>query len=86
MVWTQALLRRAHAYESLDKLRFALDDYTQLAKLEPRNQKVTSAVRRLDPIVEQRREQEKAEMLDKLKGMGNMLLGKFGKGFFFVFF
>jgi len=76
--YVKALLRRAHAYESLDKLRFALDDYTQLAKLEPRNQKVTSAVRRLDPIVEQRREQEKAEMLDKLKGMGNMLLGKFG--------
>jgi ferritin-like metal-binding protein YciE len=64
--------------EAQDKLRDALEDYQQLSGLEPHNQKVRAAVARLEPLVEQRREAEKAEMLDKLKGMGNMLLGKFG--------
>lgn len=38
----------------------------------------TDAVARLQPVVAQKQEKLKEEMLGKLKDLGNMVLGKFG--------
>lgn len=74
----QALLRRAEAYEKIDKLEEALADYDAVLKHDENVKTAKAGHARLAPIVEERREKMKAEMLDKLKGFGNTLLGKFG--------
>lgn len=76
--YVKAILRRAEAFEKMDKLEEALADYDAVLKIDPM---VPSAVQnhgRLKKIVHERQEKMKAEMLDKLKGFGNTILGKFG--------
>lgn len=74
----QALLRRAEAYEKADKLEEALADLDAVLKVDPSVRPAIKSRARIAPVVEERREKMKAEMLDKLKGFGNTILGKFG--------
>lgn len=39
---------------------------------------ISNAIKRLPPKIKELEEKEKAEMIDKLKGFGNTILGKFG--------
>ncbi|KAK2079718.1 hypothetical protein QBZ16_002113 [Prototheca wickerhamii] len=47
-------------------------------KLEPESKAISAGISRLEPLVEQRREKLKDEMLGKLKELGNTVLNKFG--------
>eukprot|EP00455_Lapot_gusevi_P023103 TRINITY_DN2401_c0_g4_i2.p1 TRINITY_DN2401_c0_g4~~TRINITY_DN2401_c0_g4_i2.p1 ORF type:complete len:201 (-),score=28.68 TRINITY_DN2401_c0_g4_i2:83-685(-) len=74
----RALERRARAYEEVDKLSESLEDWAAVLKTNPAHANALKAVRRLEPIVKERQERQKEEMLGKLKDLGNTLLGKFG--------
>ncbi|EFN52759.1 hypothetical protein CHLNCDRAFT_26451, partial [Chlorella variabilis] len=76
--YTKVLLRRSTAYESLDDLERALADAEKVLELEPANSVAGKVVKRLTPVVMERREKLKDEMMGKLKELGNMVLGKFG--------
>lgn len=74
----KTLNRRAKSFEELDKLYEALEDYKAILALEPNNVQVRKTCARLEPIVKARTEQQKEEVMGKLKELGNGLLGKFG--------
>ncbi|MCO5589444.1 hypothetical protein L7F22_043411 [Adiantum nelumboides] len=76
--YVKALVRRAQSHEKLDNLDEALADYNKVLELDPRNQQARANARRLEPIVAERREKLKEEMIGKLKDLGNTVLGKFG--------
>ncbi|OWZ21379.1 Mitochondrial Protein Translocase [Phytophthora megakarya] len=76
--YVKALLRRAEALEKLDKLEEALADYDAVLKIDPTVRTAVKGHERLAKVVHERQEKMKAEMLDKLKGFGNTILGKFG--------
>ncbi|XP_059219702.1 tetratricopeptide repeat protein 1 [Stomoxys calcitrans] len=76
--YVRALLRRAKLYEHEDKLDEALADYKRVYELDPGQNEAREAMLRLPPIVEERNERLKAEMMDKLKDIGNMILKPFG--------
>lgn len=76
--YAKVLLRRAAAHEALDDLESALQDAEAALALEAGNDGAQRMVRRLTPLVAERREKLKEEMLGKLKDLGNTVLGKFG--------
>lgn len=76
--YIKALLRRCASYEKMDELESALLDANKVVELEPNNREAAIIAARLQPIVEERREKLKEEMMGKLKDLGNMVLGKFG--------
>lgn len=76
--YIKALLRRCTAYEKLDDLERALADAEKVLELEPGNSAAGQVAKRLTPVVVERREKLKDEMMGKLKDLGNMVLGKFG--------
>ncbi|KAE8889846.1 hypothetical protein PF005_g3185 [Phytophthora fragariae] len=76
--YVKALLRRAEALEKLEKLEDALADYDAVLKIDPTVRSAVKGHERLQKVVHERQEKMKAEMLDKLKGFGNTILGKFG--------
>ncbi|CAI7779541.1 unnamed protein product [Closterium sp. NIES-54] len=76
--YVKAIMRRAQAWEKLDKLDEALGDYKKVLEVDKTNAQARSSVRRLEPVVEERREKLKEEMLGKLKDLGNSVLGHFG--------
>ncbi|TMW63774.1 hypothetical protein Poli38472_002715 [Pythium oligandrum] len=76
--YVKALLRRAEMYEKIDKLDEALKDYDAVLKIDPTIKTAVKAHERVKKVVDERTEKMKAEMLDKLKGFGNTILGKFG--------
>ncbi|KAJ3073155.1 hypothetical protein HK102_006062, partial [Quaeritorhiza haematococci] len=79
--YTKALHRRALASSRLNtstSLNTALEDYKQILKDDPGNVEARRAVRELPGRIERVQEEEKAEMLAKLKDLGNSFLGKFG--------
>ncbi|CAH0519061.1 unnamed protein product [Peronospora belbahrii] len=76
--YVKALLRRAEAFEKLDKLEEALADYDAVLKIDSTVRSAVQGHERLQKIVHEHQEKMKAEMIDKLKGFGNTLLGKFG--------
>ncbi|CAL8464851.1 g4386 [Coccomyxa elongata] len=76
--YVKALMRRSAAYEELDDLEHALSDSQKVKELDPENALANKTVLRLTPIVNERREKIKDEMLGKLKDLGNTVLGKFG--------
>ena len=65
-------------YEETDKLDESLEDYKKLLELEPGCQDAMSATIRLPPIINERNEKLKTEMVSKLKDLGNMILKPFG--------
>ncbi|KDO16803.1 hypothetical protein SPRG_15594 [Saprolegnia parasitica CBS 223.65] len=76
--YVKAFLRRAQAYEKLDKLEEALKDVKSVLEIDPTIASARDSEKRLSALVTERQEKMKAEMLEKLKGFGNTILGKFG--------
>ncbi|BES96657.1 Tetratricopeptide repeat [Nesidiocoris tenuis] len=76
--YVKAYLRRAKAYEETDKLDEALADFTKVLEFDRSNPDALEASMRLPPVIEERNEKLKAEMLSKLKDLGNCVLKPFG--------
>lgn len=76
--YVKALVRHAQACEHLDRPDDALADLKKVVEIEPQNKQAIASVRRLEPIVAEKQEKMKEEMLGKLKDLGNSLLGHFG--------
>ncbi|KAK2956681.1 putative Tetratricopeptide repeat protein 1 [Blattamonas nauphoetae] len=74
----KALYRKALCEEKTDKLEESLATYKQLLEVQPDMIDAQQAIPRLEKAVEELREKQKKEVLDKLKGLGNKILGKFG--------
>lgn len=74
----KALLRRAELYRKTDKLHESLEDYKKYMKLKPDDKSILSTIKDLEVKVEERNEKLKAEMLSKLKDLGNAVLKPFG--------
>uniref|UniRef100_A0A0F7Z9K3 Tetratricopeptide repeat protein 1 n=1 Tax=Crotalus adamanteus TaxID=8729 RepID=A0A0F7Z9K3_CROAD len=76
--YIKALLRRAELYEKTEKLDEALEDYKNLLEKDPSVYQAREACMRLPKQIEERNEKLKAEMLGKLKDLGNLVLRPFG--------
>ncbi|XP_078587488.1 tetratricopeptide repeat protein 1-like [Branchiostoma floridae x Branchiostoma japonicum] len=76
--YVRALLRRAQTYEVLEKLDEALTDYQRVVELDRACHVARAACMRLPDEIKERNEKMKAEMMDKLKDLGNMVLRPFG--------
>lgn len=76
--YVKALMRRAQASEALDKPDSALADMRRVTELDPSNKQAKAAVPRLEAAANAKLEQQKEEMMGKLKDLGNSILGKFG--------
>ncbi|KAJ4486369.1 hypothetical protein J3R30DRAFT_3821212, partial [Lentinula aciculospora] len=83
--YIKALQRRAASNELLNtwsSLSSAQEDYNTLLSILPNSsndsKEVQRALRLLKPRAEAAQKQETAEMMDKLKGLGNNILGNFG--------
>ncbi|KAJ7919153.1 TPR-like protein [Mycena leptocephala] len=83
--YVKALQRRAASNEKIDSwssLTAAQEDYTTLLKILPPSTPQTKEIERsqhlLKPRLEAAQKAETAEMLGKLKGIGNSILGNFG--------
>ncbi|KAG8729206.1 hypothetical protein FRC11_009282 [Ceratobasidium sp. 423] len=81
--YIKALQRRASSNEAIgtwSALASAESDYTTLLDLLPPSSKapVRLTLARLKPRVQEAKEKETAEMMGKLKDLGNSLLGRFG--------
>ena len=76
--YVKVYLRRASAREALGEVEEALEDYERARALAPGEASARRGAERLRPVVERRREEMKAEMLSKMKDLGNSLLGNFG--------
>jgi hypothetical protein len=53
-------------------------DLKKVIELDPGNRQSRESIQRLEPLAAEKAEKMKAEMLGKLKEMGNSLLGRFG--------
>ncbi|KZT05924.1 TPR-like protein [Laetiporus sulphureus 93-53] len=83
--YVKALQRRAQSNEQINSwssLSAAQEDYTTLLSILPPTSTQLPEIRRslalLKPRAEAAQKRETDEMLDKLKGLGNNVLGKFG--------
>jgi tetratricopeptide (TPR) repeat protein len=76
--YLKALVRRATAYEHLDKTDLALADVQAALKRDPANFELRKRRDRLQKLENERLERLKAETMDKLKDLGNSILGNFG--------
>ncbi|XP_046975608.1 tetratricopeptide repeat protein 1 [Vanessa cardui] len=76
--YVKAYYRRAQCYEITEKLDESLEDYKQMLLIDPSHKEAQSAMVRLPPLIAERNDKLKTEMLDKLKDLGNMILKPFG--------
>ncbi|THU94843.1 hypothetical protein K435DRAFT_667588 [Dendrothele bispora CBS 962.96] len=83
--YIKALQRRASSNDKLDtwsSLTAVQEDYNALLKLVPSSSNEAKDIQRslhnLKPRLEAAQKKETGEMLDKLKGLGNSILGNFG--------
>jgi len=77
--YAKALFRRAQLYEAKEETwDKAFDDYQAFLRLQPDDKAARAALIRLPPMIEERNERMKADMIDKLKNLGNMILRPFG--------
>lgn len=76
--YVKAYIRRAQLYEETEKLDEALEDFKKVLTFDSSHTEANHAVRRLPPLIEERNEKLKMEMLGKLKDLGNMVLKPFG--------
>ncbi|XP_050502860.1 tetratricopeptide repeat protein 1 [Diabrotica virgifera virgifera] len=76
--YIRAYLRRAKLYEETEKLDESLADYKKVLELDKNNKDALQAQYRLPPLIAERNEKLKTEMLGKLKDLGNMILKPFG--------
>lgn len=76
--YVKALIRRAKLYEDKDKLDESLEDYKKILEIDPDYSEARQALVRLPPLINERNEKLKEEMMGKLKDLGNMILKPFG--------
>ena len=83
--YVKALYRRAQANEQIggwSSLSSALEDSKLLLTLPDLSQatkpEIMDSIKRLEPKAQQAAEKEKDEMIQKLKGLGDSILGNFG--------
>ncbi|EJC98706.1 uncharacterized protein FOMMEDRAFT_96188, partial [Fomitiporia mediterranea MF3/22] len=83
--YIKALQRRASCSEKIGSwtsLASAQDDYNTLLKLLPPDSPQIGVTKRslaaLKPRIEEAQKEETSEMIEKLKGIGNSILGNFG--------
>jgi len=83
--YVRALLRRAQCNEKIGSwsaLSSAKEDYTALLTQLPSSSNQVTEVKRslrlLEPRIEQAQKREVGEVVDKLKDLGNSVLGRFG--------
>ncbi|KAL0808421.1 hypothetical protein ABMA28_012887 [Loxostege sticticalis] len=76
--YVKAYIRRAQSYEHTEKLDESLADYKKILELDPSHAEARKATIRLPPLIEEKNEKLKTEMLGKLKDLGNMILKPFG--------
>ncbi len=76
--YVKTLLRRCKAYEANDKLEEAVSDIDRIVDIDKGNRKFLIEQHRLQTKLKEKQETMKKEMMDKLKGLGNTILGKFG--------
>ncbi|CAL7939315.1 unnamed protein product [Xylocopa violacea] len=76
--YVKAYIRRAQLYEQEEKLDEALEDFKKVLTFDSSHAEANYAVRRLPPLINERNEKLKTEMLGKLKDLGNMVLKPFG--------
>ncbi|VEN58806.1 unnamed protein product [Callosobruchus maculatus] len=77
-LYVKAYMRRAKLYEDTEKLDESLADYKKILELDPANREAREAQYRLPPLIAERNEKMKEEMLGKLKSLGDMILKPFG--------
>ncbi len=76
--YVRALMRRAKAYEKLERLEEAVEDLNAAVAVDSSYAPALQEQRRVNQLYQEKTEKMKAEMLGKLKGLGNTILGKFG--------
>eukprot|EP01135_Chromosphaera_perkinsii_P008577 Nk52_evm19s1401 gene=Nk52_evmTU19s1401 len=78
--YAKVRLRRAVCYEKKDMLDEALLDYKVLKEMSngKETRDLNLKIERLEKSIKERNEKLQAEMLGKLKDLGNSVLGKFG--------
>lgn len=76
--YVKAYLRRANFYEETEKFDESLEDYKKVLEFDPGNKDAAAANIRLPPLIQERNEKLKTEMLGKLKDLGNVILRPFG--------
>jgi len=76
--YLKARLRKAAVLEKMEKLEDALEDYKLVLEQDPRNREALEACRRLPGEINEKNEKLKAEMMSKLKDLGNLVLKPFG--------
>lgn len=77
-VFLPLFCRRAKLYEETDKLDESLEDFKTVLELDSNCTEARQALVRLPVKINERNEKLKAEMMDKLKDLGNMILRPFG--------
>ncbi|XP_057514645.1 uncharacterized protein LOC130796330 [Actinidia eriantha] len=76
--YVKSLLRRGEAHEKLEHFEEAIADLKKVVELDPSDVQARRTIQRLEPLAAEKREKMKQEMIDKLKDMGNSILGRFG--------
>jgi tetratricopeptide (TPR) repeat protein len=76
--YIKVLIRRANIYERREKYDQALADLREVHTLDPSNTQVASDIKRITVLHEATVEKMKNEAMDKLKDLGNSILGNFG--------
>jgi len=73
----KALSRRARAYHKLDKFQEAIADLELLISVEPNNIEARHQLETLNVLQKEKTEKLKDEVVEKVKGLANSILGKF---------
>lgn len=76
--YVKALMRRAQAYEHLEKYDLAIADVKEVLRLEPGMKIAQTSLTRLEKLHAENLEKMKEEAMEKLKDLGNSMLGYFG--------
>ncbi|XAR65545.1 hypothetical protein NMG60_11009702 [Bertholletia excelsa] len=76
--YLKALLRRGEAHEKLEHFEEAIADMKKILEFDPLDVQARRTIQQLEPLAAEKREKMKQEMIDKLKEMGNSILGRFG--------
>lgn len=77
--YVRAYLRRAALYEETEKLDESLEDYKKVLELDPGNKDAAAAQIRLPPLINERNEKLKTEML------GNFSYTLFVSDLYYIF-
>ncbi|KAL7193598.1 hypothetical protein ACSBR2_025242 [Camellia fascicularis] len=76
--YVKALRRRGETHEKLEHFEEAIADMKKILELDQSDVQARRTIQRLKPLAAEKREKMKQEMIDKLKEMGNSVLGRFG--------